>query len=358
MEENLIKKLVFFGCPMDCDEKYDSIQDKLSGLWVSGNKNDPFDAVMAAFLQKKQSRDIRDAGSIDVPPWLLPKPSVKEHSRITSEEFIAFIDQDGCRKFADKVASFVFEEILPDIPCMIGIDHSITGGSFKSVARYHGKENVTLIVIDTHTDAIPMSAHAEAIQYDIDTNPSSLYDPEDPYLYNRPDSYNASSFLYHMLEEESVIPENLFILGVADYPEKKTFRIKDPRIVKFAEAFSRLKGMGCKIFTQKECLMSPKKIRAQLNKISTPYVYISIDMDIGAMNSLEGVRFRNWKGLKEKKIYKLLDTVCSIFPRGVKLAGMDIMEIDPRRAGNEFSSGKDKTYEIAANLITKISASI
>ncbi len=77
-------------------------------------------------------------------------------------------------------------------------------------------------------------------------------------------------------------------------------------------------------------------------------------MDIGANNALEGVRFRNWKGLDEAKIYKIADDLSQLFSDSIHLAGMDICEIDPRRAGVIGSSSKDRTYEIAANLIKKI----
>jgi hypothetical protein len=77
-------------------------------------------------------------------------------------------------------------------------------------------------------------------------------------------------------------------------------------------------------------------------------------MDIGANNALEGVRFRNWKGLNEPQIYKLADIVAQIFSDSTQLAGMDICEIDTRRAGKANPLGQDKTYEIAANLIKKI----
>ena len=65
-------------------------------------------------------------------------------------------------------------------------------------------------------------------------------------------------------------------------------------------------------------------------------MYVSIDMDIGARNALEGVRFRNWKGLAEKQIYKVIDLICEFVPEDIQLAGMDIMEINPRGAGVIF----------------------
>lgn len=352
MQETPNQTVCFFGCPFDCDEQFDSIQEKRGAL---GKNIDPFDRVLGALRGKEDIPEFREAGRISVPSWLLPNPAAEDSSKITTENFTSFIDKGGCLEMAQKVQSFVNSEVLPSgIPCMVGIDHSLTGGAYRAVSECYGKDNVALVVIDTHTDAVPMSAHANAIQYDMDTNPSSIYDPKDPYLYNRPDSYNASSFLYHMLHDEDIIPHNLYLMGVSDYPDKKVFRIKDVRIQKYTAAFSSLKRKGCTVVTKKDCQLGLNKVKTLIKKISTPYVYISVDMDIGAGNAVEGVRFRNWKGLDERLITKLVDAVCEVFDRNVKLAGLDIMEINPRRAGEQFSYGRDRTYEIAAEIIGKI----
>ncbi|WP_022666200.1 arginase family protein [Desulfospira joergensenii] len=344
---------------MDCDEKYDAIQEKLQPLWTAQGFDDPLDGVMDRLDSDPACSSVHpeaweNLGSLPVPGWLGPKPGPTDRSKISTENFISFIDSDGCRKMADEAGRFVSEKILPDIPLMIGIDHSLTGGIYSVLARHYGRENLSLIIIDSHTDAVPMSALAGAIQYDVETNPSSFHDADDPFLYNRPDSYNASSFVHSLVNEGEVDFKNLYIIGVSDYPEKKSLRIKDKRIKKYTDAYTGLRRKGAKIITKKECKLSPQKIKGVLKKVSTPYVYLSIDMDIGANNALEGVRFRNWTGLDEGKIYKLADSIKEIFSNSVQLAGMDICEIDPRRAGEMQASGRDQTYEIAANLVKKI----
>ena len=343
---------------MDCDEKYDSIQEKLNILRTAEGFDDPLDGVMN-HLDSDSPPGIptdlwANLDSLPVPSWLGAKPRSENHSKINTENFISFIDSDGCKKFADKADQFVTDRILPNIPCMVGIDHSLTGGIYSALSRHYDSGNLSLIIIDSHTDAVPMSVLAGAIQYDMETNPSSVHDVNDPFLYNRPDSYNASSFVHSLVTGKQVDPKNLYIIGVSDYPEKKSLRIKDPRIKKFTNAYVGLKRRGATIITKKECKLNPQKIKGFLKKISTPYVYVSIDMDIGANNALEGVRFRNWKGLNKAQIYRLVDAVAGIFSDSIQLAGMDICEIDPRRAGAVFPSGKDQTYEIAANLIRKI----
>ncbi|MBT3176001.1 MAG: hypothetical protein HOG03_03805 [Desulfobacula sp.] len=354
MERPGNKKILFFGCPMDCDEKFDSIQEKLNLVRTIKSFDDPLDGVMEYFDSDVPTDLWDNLGSLQVQSWLGPKPHSKDRSKINTENFISFIDSNGCKKFADDVDKFVTDRILPDIPCLIGIDHSLTGGVYSALSRHYGKENLSLIIIDSHTDAVPMPALAGAIQYDMEKNPSSVHDSNDPFLYNRCDSYNASSFVHKLVTNKIVYPKNLYIIGVSDYPEKKFQRIKDPRIKKYINAYLNLKRKGVKIITKKECKLNPKKIKGFLKTISTPYVYVSIDMDIGANNALEGVRFRNWKGLNQPQIYKLADTVAKIFSDSTQLAGMDICEIDPRRAGTVLASGKDQTYAIAANLIKKI----
>lgn len=344
-------QLAFFGCPLDCDEKYDAIQERLNGLWTTGKSDDPLDEVLTLLRPEISKEHWKELGSISVPFWLRPKPRPEDRPKVTTESFISYIDTNGCRAKTDEVAEFVTTNVLPAIPCLIGIDHSLTGGVVKALAKQYGRENLTLIILDSHTDAIPMTALSKAIAYDMDTNPDSVHDPEDPFLYNRPDSYNASTFLYHLIKEEILDPKNIYLLGISDYPDKKAFKIKDPRLQAYIKAYTDLRRSGVSLLTKKECLMSPKKVKSLMKRITTPFAYVSVDMDIGAV---EGVRFRNRKGFTEKKLYKLIEAVRLIFNSGVQFAGMDITEIDARRAGEIYPSGQDQTYRIAANIIKKL----
>lgn len=348
------KKIVFFGCPFDCDEKHESIMEKRFGTGKPPNSDDPLDAVMEIVRREIHAAHWDEKGSVAVPGWLRPQPATEDLAKIVVDEFVDFIDRDGCREMADQVARFVREAVLPHVPCMVTVDHCLTGGAFKALAEHYGKENITLLILDSHTDAIPMSRLAEAIQYDIDTNPNSPHSKDDPFLYNRPESYNASSFVHHLVSESVVDPRHLMIIGVSDYPEKRVWRIKDPRVARYVGEFTELKKMGVKLVTKKDCQFKPAKIKALLKQIRTPYLYLSVDMDIGSRNAVEAVRFRDWKGLNEKQILSLADAIRKQFSKGPQLVGMDINEINPRRAGQHFPSGQDRTYALAASLIQKI----
>lgn len=340
---------------MDCDERFDSIDEKKYGKWATGGNTDPFDAIISLIRQDVPDDLWIEAGSFEIPAWLHPKPDTKDRDQITTEKIIRFIDENGCKQIAHDLSRFVASHVLPGIPCLIGIDHSLTGGVYQAISDFYGKENLSLIIIDSHTDAIPMDTLSGAIHYDIETNPDSVHDPNDPFLYNRSNSYNASSFIHHMLADKSINPNNLYILGISDHPQKRTMRIKDKRISEYVNTYIDLNRSGVKLVTKQDCLLKQNKLKALINQISTPFIYISIDMDIGALNALEGVRFRNWKGMGEDQLYRLVDMITAhLIKHNIRLAGMDIMEIDPRRAGTMLVSGPDRTYVIAANLIKKI----
>ena len=345
-------KVVFLGCPLDPDEKHDSIQEKCSAMRGMGTTDDPYEAVMEIIRREVRAELWEEKGSVSVSDWLRPVPPPEERSRVTAEQFVDFIDRDGCRTFADRLAVWI-DEILPAVPCLIGVDHSLTGGTLRPLARRYGAENLAVVILDSHTDAVPMPVLSDAIQYDIETNPASVYDRNDPLLYHRADSYNASSFLHHLLMEEVVLPRNLYLIGVGDFPDKRAVRIRDERMARYVGVYTALKKRGVTLVTKKECLVNPSKVKTLLGRMSQPYLYVSVDMDIGARNAVEGVRFRDRQGLQERQIYALVDILRGILSRGTRLAGLDVVEFNPRRAGSPFSGG-DPTYRIAANLIERI----
>lgn len=348
------KKVIFFGCPLDSDERDESIQEKLSCIGAGQEMDDPYPFIME-FIHKEVDHLLWDEmGSLEVPEWLSPVPPLTEKGHMNVDNFVSFIDNDGCRTFARMLAEHVVGEIYPDIPCMLTVDHSLTGGVVEKLMAFYGPEDTSLIVLDSHTDALPAHILSGAIEYDMEKNPNSVYDPQDPFLKNRPDSYNASSFLYHLLEEGLIKPSNLYIIGISDYPPKRSFRIKDERIKRYVGLFSRLKKMGITLITKKDLLSSPSKIRAMLRSLKTPNLYVSIDMDIGARNALDGIRFRNWQGINEKQIYGIADLLKEILSKGTRLIGMDLAEFNPRKASSGALTGEDRTYRIASNLIRKL----
>lgn len=348
------EKVVFFGCPLDCDERQASVEEKLSLMDVREGCDDPYASVMAYIREEVGTHLWEEIGSLDVPGWLRPIPPFRDRSSIVVDNFIDFIDRDGCRTLAQMIGNHVVERIFPNIPCMVAVDHALSGGVFQELRGLYAPEDLSLIVLDSHTDAIPAPILCEAIRYDIETNANSVHEGDDPFLTDRPDSFNASSFLHHLLGEHVIKPENLYIIGISDYPPGNAFRVKDPRIKRYTGIYSGLKKRGVKMITKKGLVANPSKVKAILRKIETPYVYVSIDMDVGAGNAVEAVRFCNWHGISQDQLYNLAGLIQGLISEGIKLAGLDVTEFNPRTICSRASSNKDGIYRIAANLIEQL----
>ncbi|MCG6880139.1 MAG: arginase family protein [Deltaproteobacteria bacterium] len=348
------QKVIFFGCPMDSDEREASVTEKLAAMSHGREVDDPYAAVMGFIRNEVDQTLFEEIGSLEVPDWLCPVPPMEEKENISVGSFVKFIDSDGCLTFSEMIGEHVVEKIYPQIPCMVAVDHSLTGGIFKRLANLATPEAVSLVVLDGHTDAMTAPLLSDIISYDTEANPDSLYDADDPYLKNRPASYNASSFLHHLMTEGAVLPKNLYIIGIGDYPPKHAFRIKDNRIKRYTGYFRGLKKKGVTLITKKELMSSPSKVRNILKHMETTHMYVSVDMDVGAGNALNGVRFKNRQGLNEKQIYRICEMLRERICGGVNLIGMDLTEFNARAADPSFGFSGDRTYRIAANLIRKL----
>jgi len=347
------KKIVFFGCPLDCDEREETVQEKLQLMRTQNGEDDPYWHVISLIRKEVPSDLWEEKGSIEVEEWLRPLPPQGAIEKIKVENFVEFLDSNGCYTYSRRVRDIV-SQIYPNIPCMIGIDHSLSVGAFNYLSEQVGPANISMVVLDSHTDALSMSSLASIISYDIETNPSSPFDPNDPFLKNRPEAINASSFLYHMIEAGSLDPRHLYIIGISDYPPKRSFRIKDIRVQEYVNQFLRLKRLGATLITKKEIVSSPSKLRHIIKTIRTPYFYISVDMDIGARNALHGVRFLDRKGLNEREIYRIIVYLKDLISKGTELIGLDLMEFNPRKANLEYLKQTDPVYHIAANIVKRL----
>ncbi len=340
------KTIVFLGCPLDPDERQEAVDQKQARAGSGAGRDDPYAWVLALIRDEVEPSAWREAGCLAVPPWLRPVPPASELGVVVVDNFVQFIDGQGCRAAAEALGQMVDEHAADAVPCLIAVDHSLTGGVLERLARRYGGGNITCVVLDSHLDAVPTPITAGAIAYDLETNPQSVYDPRDPFITGRPDSYNASSFLHHLIDDGVLPAKNLIVAGISDYPPKRAFRIKDPRIQDFTRVYSGLRRQGARILTKKDLAGGAGKLAAVLGQVKTPYVYVSIDMDIGALSALEGVRFRNWQGLGEKQIYGLARAIAGALAGGLELVGLDVTEFNPR-----LTEPPDRTYRIAANLI-------
>jgi len=349
----------FFGIDFDPDEREASVRKKIryihsSSLQGDRGYSDPYDAITSQLeCNDSTRRCIQKLGKIPVEHWLTSKPKIAD--LVSVENYVFFIDSDGCREYATKVRDFVDDKILPDMPVMIGVDHSSSSGSIEALSKEIGAENLSWIILDSHFDAILTEVRCGLVQYDLETNPESVFKRGDPYIWGRPNSLNADSFVDYLVKNRNVYPENLFVIGVSDHPPRVAQGIKDERVQRFVDSYLDFQKKGSSIVT-KESINSKgvnSSIAPALIRIKTPYVYVSLDIDVGAVSAHNGSRYLDVKGLNEEQILLLARLLKqNLNQRGKKLAGLDIMETDVHGAGRVSIDGKkDRTYEIEMEFL-------
>ncbi len=341
------RQIVFLGFPLDPDERQAVIDRKLYAgplAWP----DDPYEGVMALLRAELPPGPWLEAGSQPVPVWLRPLPPPAVRDSLAVENFVGFLDGGGCRAAVEHLAETVTRQALPGLPCLIGVDHCLSGGPLLALARAFGPENLTLVILDAHLDAVPMPVMAGAIAYDIEHNPTSPYDPHDPFIFGRPDSYNASTFLHHLLEEGALLPQNLILAGLGDYPPKQALAAKDQRLRDYAGVWTGLQKRGARLVTKQDLGLNPAKLATFLRQIKTSHLYVSIDLDVGAGAATGAVRFDERVGLTRAQVMKTAAAISQAARRGpgqTILAGLDVMEF------NSLHADAPGAYRLAADLI-------
>ncbi len=286
--------------------------------------------------------------------WLSPTPGPEHREAIAETAFARFVDDGGCLRLAEAVEAFVESTVLPAVPVMVGVDHSLTGGVLRALSRRHGAEDLAVIVLDAHTDAIPTTATAGAVHYDAETNPGSRYDAADPLLRDRPDSYNASTFLHHLIDEGTVDPRNLYLVGVADTPPSRARKIDDSRIQEYVAAYSALRKRGVTVLTRDEIATNPARVAWALSGSKAGHVYVSIDLDVGANVATRAVRFRDRTGLDAATLERLIEETAAGVLSKARLVGVDLMEFDVRSMERLGGVAVDPGVLLAARLLRRL----
>jgi arginase family enzyme len=266
---------------------------------------------------------------------------------LTTETFTNFLHQNGCWDYALKVRDYVEEEIFPSKPVMIGVDHSLTGGVVMALSRRY--EDLNIVLFDAHFDVLkyqPLNANS---------HPPCSGKPLNDSLLNKDNEitfYECGNFIWYLLEQNIIKPENLWVLGVQDeilqslqsnchQSEAEQAQIKE---------YAKLIERGVHLISKTDLISKD----LHLNPNSPTYV--SIDMDVGSLSSVYSARFMNCIGLTydefAKSIRKLFNTLQEL---NIPFVGLDIMEIDIHLLeANELSPYMDYTREMVRETIQAI----
>jgi arginase family enzyme len=352
----MTEKVKFFGSSLDVldgcekvDIKRAYISALCAGRDLEPNFLNPYDGIssLAPGLFEKICEKV---GEVPVETWLTPKPLCQDLFKVTSENYKTFLEGNGCQRYSELTGDFV-NEILPSPFVMIGVDHSQTGGILRKLSEHYGPEQISLVILDAHLD-----------MFDFDllyTVQKRLLGGEGEGFLLRPREapynnsfYSCGNFLKYLLDEKALLPENLFVIGVTDYPSRVSIVDEGPEVKRFLHAYASVIEQGVQIIPKAEVESPDNKGLKRLNNIKTPYVYISVDMDIGSFSSTCAVRFLNTGGMGENFIYKTVKAIKDVMDRrNVCCLGFDIMELDAHFAGYFIRGVKDRSYEIASNII-------
>jgi arginase family enzyme len=346
-----------FGVALDASDDPWSLQLKLASMMSTEKSGDfldldPYDAL-AKHVADFQHFEL--AGKYPIPSWLGPRPCASNRHLVNAKNLQEFVTNGGFFETKKGVQDFVERKVFPALPIMLGIDHSVTGGVVAALAKIYGQERISIVVLDRHFDGIPLSLRMD-----------SLLKPTLGFNKNRTsglgdvtavDQYCCGNFWAYLIEGGIVLPENLLFVGVADYPEKNI----DSKWKRFKESYLSLEDRGCSFFPlwKFDGFYVDSLARFLNEKITTPYVYVSLDLDVGAYNCTYAARYMDGKGINRQN---LLD-IAGIIADGnrnkkYRLVGFDIMEFNMHFLGIKTAKGtKDSTLFLVRDFIKTLTLS-
>jgi len=356
--------LACFGIALDCTD--DPLKVALRRRYAQNRFpwklvfSDPYDGLTHHLDDLFDSFCCEKVGKIGVESWLTPTPTLDDLSLITPVNYTVFMDGNGCREYSSKVEYFVESRVSPGIPVMIAADHSMTGGVLSGLKRRYAPKDVTVFILDSHFDAFSIRQTANVVKYSKEKYPhymNVLCGSEFPTLdidhISIPESYNCSTFLRYLLREGTILPENLVVIGVSDYPTEELGR--NVYTKEYADAYFEYERNGV-VFIPKCDLQRgniDKILDGVLGDRETPCAYVSLDVDVGAVSAIQGARFMNVVGISEKLLYTLMSSLGKrISQYEKKLVGFDVCEIDAYLAGRCLNDRiDDRTYEVVSKAV-------
>lgn len=349
--------LEFISCPFDLEvgEERLSLKRAYAALSRVGLPPDaPRDPGEVLKPYALRIPGVSDGGCIHIDDWLRPSPVHCEPSELSVERACNFARRNGCRDVAQHVRERI-EAADASVSLMVGVDHSASGGAIEAFSAVYGRDDLVVIVMDSHFDAVPGDIRQGLLAYgrenvDAFGDLASCHAP-----FADASQYDCGSFLSDLIARGVIAPQNLIVLGCADMPAARLESANDARVQRYLAYVRDLQSRDVRIVTRDE-LLAAADPRALVQHVTGSYadrpVYLSVDMDIGAQRALAGVRFLEQAGLPEDLMQTVFEAALEAATgNGNWLVGLDLMEFDFYQAGAIANGRQDRTYDIALNLI-------
>ena len=365
MTENLEKVIKVFGAALDAADfplslqiKQNYLNNLAQNLVIDPNFLDPYEGLL--YFSRVLSKDrFLKMGKFPIESWLTPKPKLEDLPLMNQFEFQQVTRKDAIRIYSEKLEVYVKNNILPDFPLMIGVDHSLTGGVLSALSKEYGSEDLLILIFDAHFDGIPANIALNIAKY-MNEHPDEINPliSEDINSVNKNldivDSYTCASFLFFLLKEKIIFPENLIVFGCQDYPDAKFRSLNDSRIIEYVDFYNNIEQSGVSFIPKSDSSSMIKKLSTILKKTEKSKIYISFDTDVGALREIIATRFRNAIGIDQNTILNAAKTIKNVInSKKIDLIGLDIMEIETHLLNRVFpkSGRRDQTIEVIDSFL-------
>ncbi|MFW9823713.1 MAG: arginase family protein [Candidatus Thorarchaeota archaeon] len=359
------KLIKVFGAALDATDIPLSIQMKQNylnqlaqDLVPIPNFLDPYEGLLQLSRLLINDKFVK-IGKFPIESWLTPKPNPEDSHLMKQVEFQKFTKKGSIETISRNLDDYVRNKILPDFPLMIGVDHSLTGGVLSALSNKFGPEDLIVLIFDAHFDGLPANISLNIAKYmnehPEEKNPliPEYIDTIDGNL-NISDNYTCASFLFYLVNEKVIKPENLIIFGCQDYPDENFRSLDDSRILEFVQFYDDMEQKGVKFIPKSESLIMLKKLSSILKEFEKTNMYLSFDTDVGALKEIIATRFRNAIGIDHTTILNAAKTIKNInYSNKIDLIGLDIMEIETHLLNKSFpkSRRKDQTINVVDNFL-------
>lgn len=349
----MVEEIKIFGAALDALSSLERVNLKVAYINHLRKKSlleeefeDPYDFIKTHVTRSLALNDnIQWSGKISIPSWLTPKPKKSDSPRLSIDRLNKFLESNGCWEYALRIADYINEEIYPGVPVMIGVDHSLAGGSIMALGERNPDLNV--VIFDAHFDVMNTNGTYEQ---DHLGGKAVFSSPRDRKMRSetRLNYYGCGNFLDHLLRKQVIAPKNLWILGVQDeiYRELKGKSNGTGKLDSNMIPIKKWMEAGVHVIFKHQVKSGNFKM-----VLSGP-TYLSIDVDIGSMSSIYSARFMNSYGLKTEEFLQLIHKVSRfIRSSNCPLVGLDIMEFDIHFfEAIKREKNKDKTEEIISEI--------
>ena len=325
------KSIVLFGSDFDPNPDIEGVRRKVSAFIEIEGRNSrkgPYDYLIESL--KTEKIRFKDGGKFPCEEWLSTAPNLLASGEIYPEQYRKYIDQGNCLKYARDFGNFVACRCKADeVPVTIAVDHALTGGIIEKLQEKNG-EKLKIVIFDAHLDAIPPAVRNGLVSYMREKSPedNNYYYKYEYHGDTFKGSYDSGSFLYWLLAERIINPENLVIIGIQDEPSSELRNIKDARIAAFIESYDSLLEQGVTIWPLSSIRQRygfERQISRISKKLSGGKIYLSIDIDVLDGNLGEATRYATPYGLS---ISEIADILKRLKLEDADVVGLDLMELD------------------------------